>query len=489
MDSAYYNLTISPDRDILPAFETSDEDRIRIDFLAGEEILNPTTPYQLTVSAAQKDELISTLTAPGAFVVSASEILTDAPHSMPLDEETVEAFLSSSPEEPEIDTSPVTLTFTSTPLLDRVEIGHHLVQTTLGSFPLFSFRELRTVLLDDGTVDNIWVTFPAAFVVTHLTRHENTTEFTGHFEKIELDSGSISGGALVARPGIFSAPSPFRVLNSFFIEKPTDRPYDTNYPPETQEAVREYVTSKYKSPDGEIHRVSDHPIASYLSAFKPEPHVIDNFEIVPGVILNGYLTVRPVDLETELVWKDRKLHQFVVRYTSSLYLNVIVETRGGADNRSVPDIEKAISLLDVSLPGLSIPLGSTNLALHLSPSVALGINTEVFLPGKATIPIQTGFTIGGELIYHRGSFSTKPIREVLPPLISKSELEKALEAQVNLGISADLGLNYDVGIVGVNLEGNTSLPLLYGDVTFGANVDTSFLLNPLVIPGGPSTGT
>ena len=435
---------------------------IQVPFIGSNATLSDTYPYSLLVEASDKDAIIALVTNGDSFQINASEAITNEAPNMPIDEETALLFtgllpLTSTP------VNPFTARFSSnSPFLSRLQIGHRLRD---GAGTLDFLSKLRIV-------DDVESFTPQYFTITAIETVGSEIHLTGNREDISANSGFAQTSN---RMTPFDTPGAFRATDSILITSTDEKPFETNFPPDTAASVLEYL-QRENSTQEETFRTRDEQIADYLSAFNATPYIFDDFEIIPGVLLNGQIFLQAIDVDFEIAWREEEANQFTARYTARFFANLVVETRGGADNRDEPDLSKVSTLIDVNFPGPTLPVGPLH-TLNIFPSLKIDIGADVFLPGKSTIPIQTGIIAGGEMTYHNGSFSSRAINDSLPPNISKAEVQEALQAQVNLSLDSQLGLGFAITSVDAGL-----FPLLSGSLDFGARIDTSFFLDPLGSP-------
>ncbi|MEM9080993.1 MAG: hypothetical protein AAGC74_09915, partial [Verrucomicrobiota bacterium] len=474
----FLNLIINPNLSLLSNYQTSGSINFRYDgYLAPNSTFTLNQSDELIVEATDRNAIVALLTNPDNYLLTGEEIVTGGASLMPLDPDTIVALQSTNPLNLGPADNPITLIFTDTPFLSRVQAGHRVLHPGL-----FTFIETLETALPGGLTEDVPTPIEYRFVVDTKSSSGGTTTLTGFLEKPSAQSGFLTT-RLNLTTGSYTATGAYRAQNQFVIEGLYEKPFETNFPPDTQTRLNSYYQrGKINLSDNSFTTVAESRIGHYIAAFSPEPHVIDNLTIAPGVTLSGTVIIQALDIDFDIAWKNAAPRQLTARATSKLFLNLVIETRDGADNLSAPDIEKKLSLLNLDLPLITIPLPAPpNFNLYLSPSINFDLNTSVLLPGKATIPVQTGVIFGGEMTYANGSITTTGISEVLPPLISKAELQQALQAQATLGLSADLGINARIAILPTDPH-SLDLDILSGNLNFGADLDTTFTLDPLGNP-------
>ena len=321
------------------------------------------------------------------------------------------------------------------------------------------------------------------FQITDKSLNSETGLVEINAEYVRYHPNVENGSYQTVRPSLsYESPARLRAepqdLESVFSH---GKAYETTYPEEIRRQLYEGEGESDPLIDCSIVPGGDDALAGQLfrSQFDVDPIVFNELEIIPGVVISGQVLIRAMDLDVQMAWRESKPIQIEATQKSSLYLNLIVESRGGADNRDEPDFTSKIDLFDYDFPLFTYQIPPT-FELACSTSADIDVGADVFLPGKATIPINTAIVVGGRTTFYKGQITRESIKDISPPLVSTSELQEALKAQVLAWLSARFDLTFSLGASGGESYGFP--PLISGTAFFRARAEADFQLDPLGDP-------
>ena len=429
---------------------------IRINSISPNATVSPSETISLNVATAQKDDIISYIANNPTLSHKAWEYIENSSPLMPLDLRSTFAFDDPVPLNPSVDED-VTLVFEyETPFLNRLAPGH----------ALFSFQ--------DGFIAKLTNTLNAqSFDIHSIEKIDGEVHLIGRvITGVQSDGRLYKMGQTYYSP---SSPGPYRVADPTTLQPHYAPLFETNYPPATQ-----VEADRYYNRGNEDYKVADAPMGDFLSAFRSTPMVISELELAPGVFINGQVLVRAAHVDFEYLTRGEDAHQLQATFTSSLYLNLVIDSRIASDNLGLPD--QASTLFELELFPIVIPTAVPGLELTITPSIKFDAGLSARLPSKVSIPIQTGVTIGTRLTYHRGEFESEKIQVIQPPFISKSELQKNAQAELSAWIEASLNLKCFMGSALNDPITGISLQPIEGHAGVKGRFETNFLLDPLGDP-------
>lgn len=189
-----------------------------------------------------------------------------------------------------------------------------------------------------------------------------------------------------------------------------------------------------------------------------QPIHFNRIKINNAIELSGSFFLSPGPFGVEFVMEDGILQRFEVIATVNAEANLLVETKGAADNTGDPLVQQQKDLLTFDLFSIVLPAG-----FQLTPEITVGTGASVMAPSGLSVPISSSL----QITFTAGVEDDVPFydSEVTagPPGVSTPAIYRQLNAAVEAWIAAQIKCKIAFG-------GNTAG---FGP-TFGARVGGSF---------------